>query len=365
MQLLVRFCHRGGPALLVFLICIAYWPRIIDYANVPKWGLAAIGLSGLFMFIRVRMTPTHWIGMGILAWAALSLAWTPVIYDSINGLIQLLIVALAFLVGAELDDPKPIYVALGLGVAVNAILALAQHFGVHPVQEAISPGGLFSNKNLLGETAAVSLVLLVMSRLWWLVPFSLMALVLSECRSAVIAVIAAALVWLASRRPLTACALFGLCMGLLIIALLHPSLGYSLHIRGLIWADALAAVNWLGHGIGSYHAVGAIGGNQIPFGIRSWHAHNDALEWLVELGPLGVMAIGAFVITAYVKAAERERLSLVTLGMASMAGFPLHTPTTAIMFALIAGIAVRGHVLVRDSMVVGAGNAGQLHPYCG
>lgn len=322
-------------AWLTFLVLVIVYPGIFAFASAPRWAVMGVGVALLLCVTRIRLTKAHWPVVALLSWAAVSLIYTPVFYDGANAFIQLALMGFTFVLAMEQGDLTKVYEAAGWGVIVSGVIACFQVFGISPVQQLAAPAGLFANKNLMGETAAVVLVLLVMSRKWYLVPGVAVTLLLSQCRGAWLGAMVALLFWLWPRYRKVSIAGFAL-IAFGLIAMLFTPVQQTLHMRWVIWHDALAQLTVMGNGIGSYHVLGDIAGHQVTEGIRSWHAHNDLLELTFELGVIGIAAvlgIGWFVW----RGPECERLALVALCTASMFGFPFHCPATAFLGALLAG----------------------------
>jgi O-antigen ligase/polysaccharide polymerase Wzy-like membrane protein len=102
--------------------------------------------------------------------------------------------------------------------------------------------------------------------------------------------------------------------------------GNSLGVRGQAWDAALtlARENPLGVGLGrSGAAISATAPGDRVF----VHAHNMWLNWLVETGALGLLAILAVTVVAWLHAARiaRAKSVLGTVGLASLTGFFLMT----------------------------------------
>ncbi|WP_308122048.1 O-antigen ligase family protein [Streptomyces sp. TRM70350] len=97
--------------------------------------------------------------------------------------------------------------------------------------------------------------------------------------------------------------------------------GNSLGVRGQAWNAALdiAVNNPLGVGLGR---SGAVISANAPGERVFVHAHNMWLNWLVETGPLGLVAILSITVITWSTAA-RGKSALGTVGLASLTGFLL------------------------------------------
>ena len=118
--------------------------------------------------------------------------------------------------------------------------------------------------------------------------------------------------------------------------------------RVVMWTDAMRGVTFFGHGIGSWYSTFPIFDrlSSARYGqdviVQPWHAHNEALETLFELGIPGLVLAGALVLLIWWRAGERERLVLIAFAPTAMLSFPLHEPATEFLFVFMAGFAARG-----------------------
>ncbi|MEU9348844.1 O-antigen ligase family protein [Streptomyces sp. NPDC048278] len=123
--------------------------------------------------------------------------------------------------------------------------------------------------------------------------------------------------------------------------------GDSLGVRGQAWRAALqvARRNPLGVGLGrSGEAISAAAPGDRVF----VHAHNLWLNWLVETGPLGLLAVLAVTVVAWASAgrAARAKSVLGTFGLASLTGFflagmlddPANLDRISMLFWLVLGV---------------------------
>src|ERR1019366_1160883 len=85
---------------VVFLLAVTFWPGLAGAAEASRWASLCILIPIALFFVQVRLTVVHVVGGLLLGWAALSLMWTPVRYDGVAALMQLTILAGAFLIGS-------------------------------------------------------------------------------------------------------------------------------------------------------------------------------------------------------------------------------------------------------------------------
>lgn len=345
-----------------------YWPGQTGAAEISRWALIAVMCPALLLFTTIRITTAHRWGIALLLWATASLAWSTVFYDALNAWMQLLFMASAFVIAAEVSDLKWFYRGLGAGMLVSFAVVTMQLGGMNVAMVApgnAAPTGLFVNSDVLGWTAAVIFVLLVAQRSrieYALAVPTAFCLMMSDCRSA-IGIAALCFLGMIWQRNRWAGASFSLLIGAEIAHRYHRIADMnSLQQRLSIWNDTLHGVTPFGHGIGSFYAAFSAystGMTAEGFWLDLSHAHNDALETLFELGVPGLAICGVIIALAWRYGAPAERYGLACIGGISLVGFPLHQPLTAVLFAALAGHAARGwHRLRRPQLRRGPG----FHP---
>ena len=343
------------------LVALALVPTFANYAQAPKWAVLAIGLALLIAFTRLHPTRGHWLVALILTWAMISLAWTPIMMDGIQGMAMLLMVSAAFCLGAECETLEPVYKSIALALIPSAGLMLMAHLGKQlfghlpfAVIYPESPAGLFGNQNWAAEAAMPVLVGLIawdQTRLLFVGPAAIV-IVLAECRSAITGLGAAMVMalWRQSRMLAASAIIAMLISGTFAFAWLKPS-PQSLHERAMIWADSFDGLTFFGRGIGSYRgAVSQYGWRLDTIALNTEHAHNDALELLFELGPIGLVGFCLVVAMALGAPQSRERLVLVAILVDGILAFPLYEPVTALLVGLVAGRLCRTRDDVRRLM---------------
>jgi hypothetical protein len=359
-------------------LTLAYLPATVDAGRAGRWAVLAVGLAALLHFRAepCKSRAGHALGALFLGWCALTLLWTPNLSDGAAALAQLLILAMAFVLGARLPSLLPVYMGMGAGLSVNGAVAVAQEFyGFDGVWQVFPPAGLFVSKNWLAEAAALVLVALLAHRRWLLAAAVLPCLAFSNARGALLGLGVVAVLALWRRAPLLA--RFGsLCAGLVLAAALAGFLAdwrlfslNSLGERGIIWQNALGGLTWLGRGLGSfYHDYPLHGTLQDLLVSRPTHAHSDFLEWVYELGPGALLPV-ALLAFCLRTPAPVERAVLTVFIVEACFGFPAHLPVTGFVAALAAGhLAAAGEplrgLLARGRMVLRAGLA-RGRPACG
>lgn len=329
---------------LGLLLAAAYWPGIISPAMSPRWAVLSLVATGLLLW-RARaipFTPAHLAGCAFVVWAALSVLWSPSPLDSIDALWQTVCLpAVCFCLGSQERSLRPLFIGAACGLVLSGAVAIGQVLGWVALPEVWGPSGLFVNRNYMAEAAALVAVFLLGERMWWWAVLILPALILPMARGAVLAVGVAAMahMWRRSRFWGSLMLVLG-CAGAIVV--LSIDKGNSAMVeRWAIWGSALAQMDWLGHGIGSYWAIHP---ELYQDGVTE-HAHNDFLELASDLGIGGVVLFGWFAWNLRGQL-DTARLVLIALAVETCFAFPTHMPVTAALGALCAGFAVRDRPLV-------------------
>lgn len=320
-----------GAALLTLLISVAYVPGIVSATTAGRWALIFAGTAVLLWNRPIRPTLGHLVAGCLLAWCALGLFWASSPYEWAGGVTQMLALTLVLFLGAELAqrDLEWCVEALAAGVTVSSVIAVGQMLGWHPVQELSVPAGLFLNKDMLAEVAVVALIGAVYLQRWWLVPGPALAAILPGARETIIMIFAAGSCWLWRRgRRGWLLALVPIPPLVLVADLALPERLHSASERLDIWRATYDKLTWLGHGVNSYEAY---------FPTYEF-AHNEVLHYAFELGVVGIALFIALAACALWRAQDElaSILFLALLGSAAVS-FPMHVPTTAFLFALVAG----------------------------
>lgn len=337
----------SGFGLLAFIASVAFWPGIPDMATVPRWAIIAIGLPLVSRLdIRAIDQPFRDLLLIGLAWAAVTVIWTPDHLGGALALFYLAVLALVFIAAAEafFDD---LMFGLALGVAVSAVFVVVQLAGWSPVTQFSAPAGLFFNRDLLAEFVAPVWVWVAMregSRSIRIAASVVIAMILmaTHCRSAGLA---AALGFIyASRLSFSQKSLAVAGIAVLGVAALAFGDQATAQQRIAIWWQALTHISVFGHGIGWF---------QVSFPLYA-SAHNDLLQLFAELG---IGAIPWLLIPVLIFANGRggivQRAVLLTICVEAAVSFPLHTPMGGFVGAAVSGCLAgnRGRVFSRRTLV--------------
>jgi hypothetical protein len=332
---------------------VVFWPSISGAGTAPRWALLSVFVPMLIFFVTIegknRFLPFI-LPAAFLAYATVSLAWTPSIYEGLDALWKLYLLAGLFLIGASLDDLRPVWIGAALGIAVNSVFVVAQLFEFADTNGFLVPriygpagvgAGLFLNKNLMAEVAVLVLIGLAFCKIdrKYSIPMLLAVLpaaLLPHARGPLVALAVAAAAWLWPRYRATA--VLALLAGALVVAVTFGSTPItSTSERFNIWRDTFSGLTWFGHGIGSfYQAFPAFAVHNDILAIRTDHAHSDLLEMVFELGAGAVLLAGVLVYALFGRS-ETERLVLIAFMVEGAFGFPIYCPATAALAALVVG----------------------------
>ena len=299
------------------------------------------------------------LGSAFLGWSAITLLWTANLPDGLNELIQWIILALAFVLGARLNGLDRIFKGLALGILFSSLIVaipLLQEYFPHEIV-SIQFEGLFGNRNMLAEATVLTAIGCIGYRAWWYLPgLSPAIFVAPISRGAILGGLAAFGYWLWTKSRIAgAVYAAAICTGTSATVFITGRTT-SLIERIEIWKSSWRGVSFFGHGLGSFFTL-------FPFLTSYWdtveirpdHAHNDILELAFETGIIGVCLYVAILAIAYRMADTVQRSILVAFLTIGMFAMPWHMPTTAFICALLLGhISTCGARLRRHDIESGA-----------
>ncbi len=317
---------RGRVALYLglygFLLAVAYLPATVGGALAPRWILAAIAPWLLLLLPSQVPSPSWrvWPLAAFVFWFCLSSYWSPSPLDAGNGLLELGVAGGSFLLGLTLENEKPFYIGLGLGIV---------------------PAWLFGwfdpNFDLVGEVAAMAAVGLgTFASPLAVVPLAVV--IFGHSKGALFGVLAAGATF-GVRRGLWVWGIVGLGVVFLGVKVFIQGTA-SLHERLDIWRDTWAGVTWTGHGLGSLWTVFPFYAEHQDVVSRAapMQAHNDFLQVLFEQGYIGGgLALVALVCLLWGRWRTRSGIVLIALCAMALVGFPWHMPITVVVGALAIG----------------------------
>lgn len=355
-----------------------FWTGFAESSNTPKW----IFISAIIPFLLLgRDFPKFKIGTLFLLSCVPVFFWSVSPLDTIYRFWILSLLAVCFLYGSTLDESATRRTVIGFtwGMAINAVIAVLQSthglvfigwqgfesgYWFHVTQSA-PPGGLFINKNVMGEASLLAFVGAVCVRHWWPLPFLAVGLYLSSSLGVYVAGGIVGLFWLYQRSRLTA-------VGLVVLGLLAmPWEAPTVAGRMALYRNSVEAIIQNPFGYGAFWNVypafhnAAVETPDVVYSeaVRPRTAHNDILTLAVEFGlPAAVLFLLCF-LSIPMGALIYVPVAFMALGLFA---FPLSLPASVFMAGLCAGHLVgrRNHngvsvplwrVLIRGRPKGGAG----------
>lgn len=304
-------------------------------ASVPaQWPFLSAALTPV-LWRRAAMTPLHWLGLFFIAYAAINMFHTRVIWDGLYGLWIIAIWALSFWLGSSLTSLRPIWKGLAVGLTISTAVAIIQWFGYNPVYvNTGNPAGLLINQTV--QSAAIALVILglINERLWFYIPALLPGLYLAGSRGGWVVLglgLAAKIRWYIALLPLAA-------LGAYYLLFHHGPTDIN---RLEIWRAAWLNLTPFGLGTGSFNEIYI---QRPTFLLHPEFVHNDYLQLLFEYG-IGAIPIFAILAIALAQTSAPTQPILLAWAVLAIFYFPLYCPITAFLGALLAGHLSRGLTL--------------------
>lgn len=310
-----------------FAIMTAFVPGIVGLASNTSWAVMWLATPLLLLKCKIGITSINMLGVMFLSYSALSLLWFP---HGLLELMQLLALASVFVWGLSLKDLKKVTIGLSLGLSVSSIIAVLQYFEIELfIYSTSKVSGLFINSNIYAEISGMLLILILIYKLWWFVPITIPGLLVSS-RAVMLGLIIVGLLKIYNKSKLAA---FATAMILSVIASFFDFDMSSVYQRLDIWKDTLSGLTLLGHGIGSFVYVFPEYNKHLDAMSLAEYAHNDLLQLVFELGIGSVFLI--FIISYLLRVDNELKQALTFFIVIGIFGFPLHTPITAFMLAIV------------------------------
>ena len=318
---------------LSFLLPIAYIPGVTGAALSTGWAVMSISLP--WMRGEPKIPPlVYALASPFLLYVLCLWAASDNKITAVSAVWYLALIGGSFYVGSMLTDLRSVARGLAFGFGISSLLALAQTFGLSTFLEWIPcrPSGLMFNPVILGEGCAITILLLLSYRFYWLALVLVPGLVLSQSRAALLALVVgltltycrpqrsslwAAPIWLAC--PLTYTALVA-----------HDT---SDDFRWLVWRVLWHFTSFWGHGPGSLDSV------IIKFNGHYYapsYAHNEFLDLTYQYG-IGALPAMVLLLLPATAAHRREWPAFMAFLICCLFSFPLHCPPLAFAGAVVAG----------------------------
>lgn len=317
-----------------FVVAAVYVPGIFSAGHMPRWWAMAV-LVPLASDLDPRNLDPR-VGFCLLAglaWAAVTLLWTPIPAEGALDLYFMVLLAGVMLAAAGQDVDRAV-AAFGWGLFGSSCVAVLQRLGVQldiPTS-AGGPAGLFLNQEIFAEVAAPLAAWAFWRRRWGLVAVGMVPVLISGSRIAAAAVCLGFLVGWRPKVPWARSVLvtaLGAAAVLSIFAFGTYKAGTGL-TRVVLWLSGVQALTPAGLGLG-WWAVGHPGPMEE-------YAHSDVLQLAVELGVGSAFLLAVPVIVIWKGSGDvAERSAFACLCLEAAFSFPLHSPAAAFLAALLAG----------------------------
>jgi hypothetical protein len=338
-----------------FALMTAWWPGVSGAATTPRWDLGVMLAVAMYFVPRVDLTTVHKIGIALVGWLLFSLIWSEGRLDGIDAAFKLLIAGCAFVVGSSLRSDRTLMIGAALGIAVNSAIALAQCSGLARHRDAAwnsgGFGALFYNSERLAGVAVLVAACLIGSVPLAAIGVRSLLLLPWRCwadRAEPGSLLPPAVV--VSVKHFRWTLGMAAAIGALTVLLWRDTgaLNAANYERIAIWNDSLMALDFFGHGLGSFRESFPAHADLFDIaarGTRPEHPHNELLWIAYEGGLPAIVALLGFALAVWSGASGRLRSVLAAFGTLALFGSPLHDPATLILGALCAGFAVRDPAL--------------------
>lgn len=313
---------------LSILMPVVYIPGVTGAALATGWAAMSCGLP--WMKGEAKVPPfISWLAIAFGLYALWSLTWANNPITGLSSIWQLALMAGAFYVGAQQADLRVPAIGLALGFGISSLLAMGQALGLGWIIEYIPcrPSGLLFNPIILGEGCALTILLCLAYRFYWLALVLVPGLVLSQSRAALLA--------LAVGLTLTYCrpqrgSLWAACPLTFAALIAHDT---SDNFRWLVWRVLYHFLDFWGHGAGSVEAVIIRFNGQM---YAPGYAHNEFLDLAYQYG-VGAITATALLLTPATQAGRKEWGCYMGFLICCLFSFPLHSPPLAFIGFVVAG----------------------------
>lgn len=339
--------HKPYPLFLLgFGITVVYIPGVIGASISTGWLFLMI-VCPILMFYCDKVN----LGWGFLfiLFAGLSLTWTKSLNIGLFYFVQIVTLSLVFCIGQNINDLKPIFKGLALGLGISSIVAFFQKFGFYEIYSlGNDPAGFFINPNIFSEVSAVILVGLIVLNLWWWIPVTLTGLLMVHSRAAYVGLAVSLFVWGWRIDKRLASLLTGIILAVGIGLYWDKFDITSIQERFSIWIDTIQGLKLFGNGVGSYETMFPFYATHINTEVaRPKFAHNDLLQMVSEFG-IGAVFIIMVLLNVF-KSNRKEIIVLYSIATISMFTYPLHVPVNAFIAFLVAGYVVSYSAATSDN----------------
>lgn len=324
--------------LLGLLLPICFVPGYTGASIPSQWALLSVALP----IALWHSHPSPWL-LTFLGYALVSSMWAASFYTTTLGLWYVGIWTLSFALGSSLPSLCDLWKGLAIGLSISSLVALSQALGYESVEVIEEQyAGLLFNSTVQGTCIALVLIALASHRLWWYMPVLVLGLILAGSRGSFLILALAVAVRYTHWLFALACLIFG-------------SLAYTFAVdpadtqRLIIWGQALRGLSFFGWGPDSFNDIYYMGIDHATGRPTVFHAefvHNDYLQLIFEYGIGASFVFGVYAIAA-VQTRSADWPVLFAFLCLSTFYFPLYTPITAFIGAVVTGHLLRDRGVVR------------------
>ncbi len=305
------------------------WAVLSIFLPLSVWRVSSYNLGHTLLFILVL-------------YAGLTGLWALNFYSWVFGTWVAVLWLLAYHWGTLLEDTRPLWRGIAVGLGLNTLVALAQSEGYAPVEVSVlQNAGLFFNSSLFGVILGLTLVALICHKLWWYTPPLAFGLILSGSRGGILICAYGATCRYLGALPTTILLALGACAFFLL------PLDLSDIDRLRTWGVVLPTLNIPGHGAGSFIDLYYVHNTKVIL-LNPGFAHNDILQLIYEYGLFAALPITVFALALANPSAERP--ILLAFSVLALFYFPLFAPLTAFLGFVLAGHALRDWAVVRHNL---------------
>lgn len=337
-------------AVFSFLLTAGFLPYLPSGSLVGRFALLSIGVFAILLWRDYLWS--FWLTVALICIGLLALL-APDPFGAVATGWTYMVLLGAFALGRSAQDLRPVIIGAALGLWINSAVIIAQWYGYLLVPHASDNSGLFFNRNLGVEAAAMVVVALFYWRLWWLVP-GLLPTFTAGARAPILAlgVAAGVALWRYSRFY-SLIAFLSACLVISVLWSYNPAAYTSIAERLNLWQDVAGSLTFTGRGLGSFEYEFPLYQHHTDaLRIRFDHAHNDILDLIFQFGLIGATLVAAFLWRFIQLPPSAGWYAVLVFFVEGCFDFPLAMPVTGFLFAYCAGHAFGVRPVLRQPVPV-------------
>lgn len=332
-------------------------------SHEPRWAVLTVFAAGFFFLIR-HLTWPALFGLVFIAWAALSLLWSPDPRQGALNLQSMICLWAVFVFFRQHVTALPVW---AMPICVLGALGLYLWWPVNY--------GGFGNENWIAEWLLIAVPLCFLNR-WFGLAIGVLAsahLALENTSSTSLLVVAVACAiqlgrvrwWaaffalaLAAGAPFAFPDFFRQVMHSITTRLELTYNSLFVWLEYPLFGTGVGGFNYAYHAVQEKHfEVFTVGRSALP-GSNYYvgYAHNEPIQLFAEYGVVGAALMAAFLFAA-IRGAKvgPYGMALVAAGVISFVAFPLQNPATAVLIAAALGMVTKDWVCPSRRRATGVG----------